>query len=86
MKNNQIFEHYVLSWSYGQHHEPIETTEECFLRVLDTMSSEFEITRSESFKAVLEPNKNYTHILEVTYTFINYYGDKVVLGVCTKPQ
>jgi len=86
MNNNSLFEHYVLSWQYGQHHEPIETTEECFMRVLDSMANEFEITRSETFKAVKEPNKDYTHIFEVTYTFVNYWGDTEVLGICTKPQ
>ena len=85
MKNNQIFEHYVLMWSYGIHHQPIETTEECFHRVLDDMSTEFKIYRIESYKTIVQPDKADSHIFEVEYSFENYYGDKEVLGACTKP-
>lgn len=60
---------YVLMWSYGMHHDFIYVSVDDFYKILHNMSEEFEI------QVVFKDGITY-------YYFINYYGDRVLLGEC----
>ena len=66
MMRTKFYLHYEL----GVHHLDIETTDKDFYRVINDLSTEFEIHTSQA----CDDNNS------VTYSITNYYGDEQTIG------
>lgn len=79
MENSlSTFKMYTVQYSYGMHHLEIEVASYDFFRVIDHLSSEFEI--SKVFSRWDSDKSSDYECLRTEYYITNYYGNKEKVG------
>lgn len=58
---------YNLFYEFGVHHIPISCTKEDFFKVIDDLSTEFEIFKTQDGSIL-------------NYCIVDYYGEKRIIG------